>query len=57
MVQYGKMYCLYKLLRPSGVNAPGLLGNWFWRVGLVACRFYCLEASPKGSSLERFLTL
>ncbi len=25
-----------KLLRPLGVNAPGLLGNWFWRVGLIA---------------------
>jgi hypothetical protein len=23
-------------------------------VGLVACRFYYLEASPKGSSLKRF---
>ncbi len=47
----------YKLLNPLGVNAPGLLDNWFWRVGLVARRFYYLEASPKGSSLERFPTL
>ena len=46
----------YKLLNP-GVNAPGLLDNWFWRVGLVARRFYCLEASPKDSSLKRFPTL
>uniref|UniRef100_A0A2N9J6Q7 Bifunctional dihydrofolate reductase-thymidylate synthase n=1 Tax=Fagus sylvatica TaxID=28930 RepID=A0A2N9J6Q7_FAGSY len=43
----------YKLLSLSGVNAPGLPSNWFWRVGSVARRFYCLEASPKGSSLER----
>ena len=27
------------------------------RVGLVAGRFYWLEANPKGSSLERFPTL
>ena len=27
-----------KLLSLSGVKNPGLLGNWFWRVGLVACR-------------------
>ena len=47
----------YKLLSPSGVNAPGLPGNWFWQAGLVARRFYCLEVSPKGSSLERFPTL
>ena len=47
----------YKLLSPSGVNTPGLPSNWFWRAGLVARRFYCLEASPKDSSLERFPTL
>ena len=41
----------HKLLSPSRVNATGLPNNWFWR------RFYCLEASPKGSSLIRFLTL
>uniref|UniRef100_A0A2N9FZ37 poly(A)-specific ribonuclease n=1 Tax=Fagus sylvatica TaxID=28930 RepID=A0A2N9FZ37_FAGSY len=44
----------YKLFSPSGVNAPGLPGNWFWWAGLVARGFYCLEASPKGSSLERY---
>ena len=38
------------------MNALGLLGNWFWQVGLVACRFYCLKASPKGSSLEMLHT-
>ena len=32
-------------------------GNGFWQVGSIACRFYRLEASPKGSSLERFPTL
>ena len=42
----------YKLL--SKVNALGLSNNWFWRVRSVACRFYRLKASPKGSSLERF---
>ena len=47
----------YKLLSSSGLNALGSPDNWFWRVGLVAHRFYCLEASPKGSSLERFPTL
>ncbi len=40
-----------------GVNAPRLPDNCIWRVGLVARRFYCLEASPKGCSLERFPTL
>uniref|UniRef100_A0A2N9HG41 Pescadillo homolog n=1 Tax=Fagus sylvatica TaxID=28930 RepID=A0A2N9HG41_FAGSY len=45
------------LLSPSGVNAPGLPGNWFWRVGSVARRFSCLEASPKGSSLKRRLCI
>ena len=44
-------------LAHQGVNAPGLPGNWFLRVGLVARKFYCLEANPKGSSLERFPTL
>ena len=58
-----------KLLSPSGViwgrkagSTPaqkwssGLPGNWFWQVGSVVRRFYYwLEASPKGSSLERFL--
>ncbi len=29
----------------------------FWRVGSVVCKFYCLEASQVGSSLERFPTL
>lgn len=38
----------------QGVNAPELQDNWFWQVGSVACRFYWLEASPMGSSLERF---
>ena len=33
------------LCSPSGVNAPGLPGNWFWRVGSVAYRFYGLEPS------------
>ena len=47
----------YKLLCPSGVNALGLPGNWFWQAGLVVRRFYYLEVSPKGSSLERFPTL
>jgi hypothetical protein len=43
------------LLKPSRVNAPELGDNWFWLVGSVAHRFYCLEASPKGSSLESSL--
>ena len=34
-----------------------LPGNQFWRVGSIVHRFYYLKASPKGSSLERFLTL
>jgi hypothetical protein len=38
-------------------NALGLPDNWFWQVGSIARRFYCLEASPKGSSLERFPSL
>ena len=37
----------YKLLSPLGMNAPGLLGNLFWRVGSVACKFYCLEVILK----------
>jgi hypothetical protein len=41
----------YKLLSPSRVNVFGLSGNWFWRVGSVAYRFYCLEANPKDSLL------
>ena len=45
------------LLSPSGANAPGLPDTWFWRVWSVARRFYCLETSPKGSSLGRFPTL
>jgi hypothetical protein len=45
----------YKLLSLLGMNALGLPGNWFWRVGLVVRSFYYLEASPKGSSLKRFL--
>ena len=47
----------HKLLSPLGVNVLGLLGNWFWRVGSIACRSYYLEASLKSSSLERFSTL
>ena len=47
----------HKLLRPSGVNAPKLLTNWFWWVGSVVCRFYFLGTSSKGSSLLRFPTL
>jgi hypothetical protein len=47
----------YKLFSLSGVNAFGLPNNWFWRVGLVTQRFYCLEASPNDFSLERFLRL
>jgi hypothetical protein len=47
----------HKLVSLSGVNALGLPDNWFWRVGSIARRFYCLEVSPKGSSLERFPTL
>jgi hypothetical protein len=39
----------YKLLSLSRVNVSGLFGNWIWLVGLVACRFYCLEVSLKGS--------
>ena len=38
-----------------GMIAPRLPSNWFWWVGSVVHRFYCLEASPKGSYLERFL--
>ena len=38
----------------QGVNAPEFRDNWFWWVVLVAHKFYWLEASPKGSSLERF---
>uniref|UniRef100_A0A2N9G399 Pescadillo homolog n=1 Tax=Fagus sylvatica TaxID=28930 RepID=A0A2N9G399_FAGSY len=30
------------LFSPSGVNAPGLPGNWFWRVGSVARRRLCI---------------
>uniref|UniRef100_A0A2N9GK67 Major facilitator superfamily (MFS) profile domain-containing protein n=1 Tax=Fagus sylvatica TaxID=28930 RepID=A0A2N9GK67_FAGSY len=40
---------------PSGLNAPGLPGNWFWQVGSVARRFYYLEASPNGSFVERLM--
>lgn len=36
------------------MNASGLLGDWFWWVGIVVRRFNSLEASPKGSSVERF---
>lgn len=36
------------------VNALKLSGNWFWRMGLVVCRFYYLEASLNDSYLERF---
>ena len=46
-----------RLLSPSGANASGLFGNWSWEVGSVACRFYWLEGSPKGSSLERLCHL
>ena len=45
------------MLNLSGVNALRLPGNWFWQVGSVALRLYYLEASLKGSSLERFPTL
>jgi hypothetical protein len=34
----------------------GLPGNWFWWVGSVARRFYCLKASLNDSFLERFPT-
>ena len=36
------------------IDKLDLRDNWLWWVGLVACRFYWLELSPKGSSLERF---
>ncbi len=39
------------------MNAPVLPGNWFWRVGLVGSKFYCLEVSLKDASFERFPTL
>ena len=42
----------YKLLNSLRVNAPWLLNNWFWWVGSIACRFYWVEASPKGYSLK-----
>ena len=42
----------YKLLNALRVNAPWLLNNWFWWVGSIACRFYWVEASPKGYSLK-----
>jgi hypothetical protein len=51
------MFCSWhehKLFSSSRVNALGIPDNWFWRVGLVTRRFYCLEASLKGSSLEGF---
>ena len=38
---------------PLGVNAHGLPNNWFWRVGSVARKFYCLEANRNDSFLER----
>lgn len=44
----------HKQLSMSRVNAPRLPSNLFWQVELVAHRFYCLEASPMGSSLEMF---
>ena len=50
-------YIFFILFSLSRMNVPGLPNNWFWRVGLVAHRFYCLEASLNGSSLERFPTL
>ena len=49
--------CMYLCMCQLGLNALGLPSNWFWWVGSVTCRFYCLEASPKCSSLERFPTL
>jgi hypothetical protein len=55
--KYKFIMVLDQVLSPSGVNAPGLSCNSFWRVGSVDYRFYCLEASSKGSSLERFPTL
>lgn len=45
----------YKLLSLLGMNDPGLSDYWFWWVGSVVRKFYWLEASLKGSSLERFL--
>ena len=46
--------CMYLCIGSLGLNAFGLPGNWFWRLGSITYRFYCLEASPKCSSLERF---
>uniref|UniRef100_A0A2N9GWX1 Chromatin-remodeling complex ATPase n=2 Tax=Fagaceae TaxID=3503 RepID=A0A2N9GWX1_FAGSY len=43
----------HKLLSLLGVNAPRLLGNWFWRVKSVASRFYCLEYTIEEKVIER----
>ena len=40
----------------SRVNAPRLPSNWFWQMGSVTYRFYCLEASPNDSYLENPLS-
>jgi hypothetical protein len=47
----------HKLFSLLGVNVPELPDNWFWRVGSVTRRFYCLKVSSKGYSLEKFPTL
>uniref|UniRef100_A0A2N9IW90 U1-type domain-containing protein n=1 Tax=Fagus sylvatica TaxID=28930 RepID=A0A2N9IW90_FAGSY len=36
----------YKFLSPSGVNAPGLPENWFWRVGSVASKGPPVQRKP-----------
>jgi hypothetical protein len=46
----------HKLPSQSGINALGLPDNVL-AGGSVVRRFYYLEASPKGSSLEMFATL
>jgi hypothetical protein len=48
---------MYVCMCPLRLNVLGLPDNWFSRVGSVTCRFYCLETSPKCSSLERFNTV
>ena len=46
----------HKLRSQSGINALGLPDNVL-AGGSVVRRFYYLETSPKGSSLEMFATL